>query len=61
MKNPWMEIVEMLYEQSIELRMKNPMEGGVDIIWSINISLNKNEKSHGGGGKIVEMLYDQSI
>ena len=23
--------------------------------------LNKNEKPHGGGGKIVEMLYDQSI
>ena len=26
-----------------------------------NISLNKNEKPHGSGGKIVEMLYDQSI
>ena len=44
--------------------MKNPMEVVVrlsNVISSINISHNKNEKPHGVGGKIVEMLYDQSI
>ena len=45
--------------------MKNPMELVVRLskCYMINqyISLNKNEKPHGSGGKIVEMLYDQSI
>ena len=59
-------IAEMLYDQSIQasIRMKNLWIRWHDcgnVIWSINISFNKNEKPHGGVGKIVEMLYDQSI